>query len=102
LHLLFIPELVVHSFQSFELFDSLWVAKTLLLVMILRLSAAIATKEELAVVFCNFFVTFESLMEQFVFLCMVVRPGLGSLVPFWAILSLEGLVVEAQSLIFFH
>ena len=70
--------------------------------MILGLSAAIATKAELAVVFCNFFVTFESLMKQFVFLCMVVRPGLGSLVPFWAILALEGLVVEAQALIFLH
>ena len=69
--------------------------------VILGLSASIATKTELAVVFWLLFVASELLMKSFVLLCVVVGPGLGCAVPLGAILALVGPVVEAQALIFF-
>lgn len=70
--------------------------------VILGLSASIATKTELAVVFWLLFVASELLMKSFVLLCVVVGPGLGCAVPLGAILALVGPVVEAQALILLH
>ena len=70
--------------------------------MILGLSASIANKAELTIVFWSFFMAFVLIMEYFMFLNVMICSSLCCFVSFVTILALVGLVVEAQALIFLH
>ena len=102
LRFLFLTEFLVHPFQLFELFLKFWVAKTLLFMMILGLSASIANKAELTIVVWSFYMAFVLIMKYFMFLNVMICAILCCFVSFFTILALLGLVVEAQALIFLH